>query len=66
MFIVTVDPDLCEACGDCIETCPYGSFEMTETDGKEHAEFVGGDDDCIGCESCVAVCPTEAITLMEM
>lgn len=65
MFIVTVDIDKCEACGDCIDTCPNEGFILTETDGKEHAEYVD-DEDCIGCESCVAVCPTEAITLMEM
>ena len=45
-------------------TCPNDGFIMTETDGKEHAEYVGYD--CNGCESCVAVCPTEAITLMDL
>ena len=38
---------------------------MTETDGKAHVEFVG-DDGCIGCESCIAVCPTGSLTLVEM
>ena len=64
MFVVTVDIDKCEACGDCVAICPNDGFIMTETDGREHAEYVG--DDCIGCESCVAVCLTEAITLMEL
>ncbi len=64
MYYVEVDIDKCEACGDCIATCPNDGFVMTETDGKEYVEFVG--DDCTGCESCVAVCPTEALTLIEM
>ena len=64
MYYVAVDLDKCEACGDCVANCPNDGFIMTETDGREHAEYVG--DDCIGCEACVAVCPTEAITLMEL
>ena len=65
MYFVTVDIDICEVCGDCVATCPNEAFELTVTDGKEHAEYAD-DDGCIGCESCVAVCPVEAITLMEM
>ena len=65
MFFVEVDIDTCEACGDCLDTCPNEAFVMTETDGKAHVEFVG-DDGCIGCESCIAVCPTGSLTLVEM
>ena len=65
MYIVTVDTDKCEACGDCVDTCPNESFVLVEEGGRQYAQYTG-DDDCIGCESCVAVCPTEAITLTEM
>jgi NAD-dependent dihydropyrimidine dehydrogenase PreA subunit len=65
MFIVTVDIDKCEACGDCVDTCPNESFELVEDNGRTYAQF-NDNEECIGCESCVAVCPTEAITLMEM
>lgn len=37
-------------------------FEVVD----KKAQLVGNPDDCIGCESCVAVCPTGSITLQEM
>ena len=43
MFMIQVDIDKCEACGDCIDTCPQGSLVMTETDGKDHVEFIDND-----------------------
>lgn len=62
MYIITVDESTCEGCGDCVNTCPNEMFEVV--DGK--AQTVGNPDDCIGCESCVAVCSTGSITLQEM
>ncbi|HHY25182.1 MAG TPA: 4Fe-4S binding protein, partial [Desulfitobacterium dehalogenans] len=29
-------------------------------------EVVGDETECMGCESCVAVCPTGAASIMEM
>ena len=65
MYVVTVDIDKCEACGDCVDTCPYESFVLVVTDGKEHAEYVENEE-CIGCESCVAVCPTQSISMKDI
>lgn len=62
MYIITVDENTCEGCGDCANTCPNGMFEVVD----KKAQLVGNPDDCIGCESCVAVCPTGSITLQEM
>ncbi len=66
MYIVTVDTDLCEACGDCVDNCPNEAIAIVEEDGKKYAMFTGGPDDCIGCLSCEAVCAEGAITVMEI
>jgi len=55
----------CEGDGDCVETCPTTIFELQEVEGKKIAVVSGNMDDCLGCESCVTLCPNEAITLTE-
>jgi NAD-dependent dihydropyrimidine dehydrogenase PreA subunit len=62
VYIITVNEDTCEGCGDCVGTCPNEMFELVD----KKAQTTGNPDDCIGCESCVAVCPTGSITLQEM
>jgi NAD-dependent dihydropyrimidine dehydrogenase PreA subunit len=62
MYKVTVDMDKCEACGDCVDTCPSEVLALVEVDGREVAQAVA-QDECIGCEACVG--PTEAITVTE-
>lgn len=59
MFVVSVDAEKCNGCGECAENCPIGILELV--DGK--AEVVG--DDCMGCESCVEVCSTGAVSVEE-
>ena len=65
MFVVTIDQELCEACGDCVDTCPSELIVLTEEDGKKYAIFSGSPDDCSGCLSCEASCEDEAITVTE-
>ncbi len=54
---LTVDADLCIACGACVADCPHGNMLL-----------IGGDaaavkcDLCDGAPECVAVCPQKAIT----
>lgn len=62
MYLITVDAEKCEGCGECAEACPGAVFAIN--DGK--AEVVGGPDDCLGCETCVTVCPTGAVTMQEL
>jgi len=62
VYIITVNEDTCEGCGDCVSTCPNEMFELV----NKKAQATGNPDDCIGCESCVAVCPSGSITLQEM
>jgi NAD-dependent dihydropyrimidine dehydrogenase PreA subunit len=66
MYVVTVDVDKCEACGDCIDTCPNELIALVEENGKQYAMFSGEADDCIGCYSCESGCPEGAITITDL
>lgn len=61
MYVITIDVDTCQGCGDCVATCPADMFEVR--DGK--AIVVGDSDDCLGCEACVNACETNSITISE-
>ncbi|MGI5837368.1 MAG: ATP-binding protein [Chloroflexota bacterium] len=61
MYIVNIDESTCNGDGDCVDTCPAAVLELQ--DGKA---VVVNPDDCLGCESCVSVCPTGSITITEM
>jgi ferredoxin len=61
MFVVTIDRDQCEGCGECADNCPVSIIEMVD----EKAKVTGEMDDCLGCETCVSVCPANAITVEE-
>ncbi|NLG74148.1 MAG: ferredoxin family protein [Chloroflexi bacterium] len=65
MYIVTVDTDLCQGCGDCVENCSVEGLSLVEEDGKKIAMYTGDPNDCIGCLSCEASCPEGAITVTE-
>jgi len=52
-----IDPELCTACGACLEACPEGAIEMVP--GWRY--FVG--EKCTDCGKCVDVCPTSAIAM---
>ena len=54
-----VDVSKCNACEDCIDSCPTEVISMV--DG--HA-FVNADE-CIDCEACVDACPEEAISMVD-
>ncbi len=51
------DPQLCSACGDCIEHCPVTALEM----GIEMP--VVNVDTCITCFCCQEICPEKAMIL---
>ena len=52
-----VNPETCNGCGDCVDSCPLDAIEMKE--GKA----VVDEDTCGDCGACVDVCPTESITV---
>lgn len=62
MSRITVDKDICEQCGACVEVCGPRAIALDE-DG--FPEDVPGSM-CILCGHCVAVCPPEALAHAEL
>ena len=62
-----IDQDLCIKCGRCHIACEDTSHQaITETvNGRRHFEVI--DEECVGCNLCVTVCPVEnCITLEQL
>jgi len=58
-FQASIDPDLCAACGTCIERCQIEAI-------NEGDVFMEVDKArCIGCGLCLPTCPEEAISLVQ-
>lgn len=59
MLQFKVDTEKCIQCGECFRDCVFGVIGMEEypvvRDGKE--------EQCIGCQHCLAVCPTGAVSI---
>lgn len=51
------DPELCTACGACIEHCPVSALSMQESIP------VVDTDTCIACFCCQEICPEKAMSL---
>jgi dihydropyrimidine dehydrogenase (NAD+) subunit PreA len=60
-----IDQDACIKCGRCYAACEDTSHQaiMKEKDGVRHFEVM--DDECVGCNLCVNVCPVEDCITME-
>ncbi|MCY0096272.1 NAD-dependent dihydropyrimidine dehydrogenase subunit PreA [Hoeflea ulvae] len=62
-----IDQDLCIKCGRCHIACEDTSHQAITAmvDGVRHFEVM--DDECVGCNLCVNVCPVDdCITMIEM
>jgi dihydropyrimidine dehydrogenase (NAD+) subunit PreA len=61
----TIDQDLCIKCGKCHIACEDTSHQaITHTvDGER--KFVVKDEECVGCNLCVGVCPIEDCITMK-
>jgi len=59
-FRVSVDKERCNGGEECLEACSTGVFGMQ--DGKA---VPLADKECLGCESCMAVCDENAITVTD-
>ncbi len=61
-----INQDTCISCGRCHVVCEDTSHQAitSEVDGKRHFEVM--DDECVGCNLCVNVCPVEDCITMEV
>ena len=59
-----IDQDLCIQCGRCHVVCEDTSHQaITHTvEGKRHFEVI--DEECVGCNLCVSVCPVDQCITM--
>jgi NAD-dependent dihydropyrimidine dehydrogenase PreA subunit len=56
-YIVEADTKLCEACGACVESCPFEALSLSD-------EHVAMDwEKCMGCGVCVDKCPNNGLAL---
>jgi ferredoxin len=58
--IITIDPEVCNGCGQCLPNCPEGALQLI--DGK--ARLIS-DLFCDGLGACIGTCPLGAIHVEE-
>jgi len=56
-YVNTVDQDLCQQCGTCLERCAFDALTLNDTLEINTVR-------CTGCGVCVIVCPEEALSLV--
>lgn len=56
----TIDTNACKGDSICVDVCPEFIFEMADEKAKVIEGNVGS---CILCGQCIAVCPSDAITI---
>ncbi len=61
MIQFTVDTDACVQCGECARDCVMGIISMKSGTPSISSEKEA---QCIGCQHCLAVCPTAAISIL--
>jgi Na+-translocating ferredoxin:NAD+ oxidoreductase subunit B len=58
-FYARVNPDLCSACGSCVEKCQTGAMKLSDRETVSVVDLAR----CLGCGLCVTSCLTGAIEL---
>ncbi len=60
-----VDPDLCNGCGRCADSCP---FDCRQVVGRPYlgVSYLATPDACTGCGECVKACLKGAVTLGQL
>lgn len=53
-MIIKIDHDKCNACLQCVQTCPIGAITKKDV-------IVIDNSRCIKCRTCLVVCPSKAI-----
>ena len=62
MYMISINADACEGCGQCVELCPANLLSMEE----DKAVVSGEPTECMGCETCTGVCPAGACHIQEV
>jgi ferredoxin len=57
-YVAALNHEECEACGTCVDTCPFNALSLGESSSVLDWER------CMGCGACEVKCPLEAITLV--
>ena len=60
--VATIDPELCNWCGICVESCPYDAISQLDLLGGKVVATIAAAT-CKGCGGCVPICPQHAIDL---
>jgi len=64
---VFVQPDVCNGCGYCVVSCPFGVVERNEDDGRAFKCTFCYDRQKVGLKpACAKACPTESIKFGEI
>jgi nitroreductase/NAD-dependent dihydropyrimidine dehydrogenase PreA subunit len=61
-----VDKDTCigSRCRFCFQTCPTGTIKWNSKEDRPYISGIGGfEKACLNCYNCVAVCPSNSITM---
>ncbi|WP_300456053.1 4Fe-4S binding protein [Desulfobacula sp.] len=60
--VAVIDAEKCNGCGLCTKPahCGLERRAITMSDGKA---VIDDESQCIGCETCASICPTDAITI---
>ena len=56
--MVKINEEKCDGCGNCIEVCPFGVFEL-----KNGKVVVAHPEKCVKCGACMSACPNNAISI---
>ena len=57
LYFVEVDPNLCEACGECSHHCPTGAIQETQDGTRSIVDPAA----CMNCGQCLIHCPYGAV-----
>jgi heterodisulfide reductase subunit A-like polyferredoxin len=56
-YVSVVDRDKCEACGTCVEKCPFHAIQLIDSKIQIDPQK------CMGCGVCSEFCPQGALSL---